>query len=738
MALSGTIQGSVTYQPNTSNPFSFYFTWSAVQNIANNYSDVTVNTYWKTTTTSRTFDTVGDRNASITINGTTTSITKRFDCNPWPSGGIFLIQTATTRVPHNSDGSKSITISVRANGHASTYGTSSSTASSADCTASAAITLDTIPRASILNSVACSTQYFDGTMTYKYTPQSASFYNRLSISLMMDDTEIVIKTVDIGKKSASQQSATVAFTSQELTPIYNRLVFREKSSIRFTLRTYSDSGYTVQIGSADTKEISNLFIPVDIKPKTGSISVDPDNVNGHNTLLSNQNAVKIILSDWSGGTGTLIKSYTIEVLNGSEVVARTTVGGSINNSVETSIGPFASSGNLTFKVTATDLRDRSSSSQTSYMCYSYSAPYFSAFNAYRADANGNANANGTYLKCDYTPQYSATDSNTYSVVVTYNGTNSSSTLINLGNSSTTYQVYLTITDKYGKSNRSSTITVFGQSRILNIKKNGTGVALGKMAESDNLFECKWDAKFDGKCDVVGACNVAGALTANGAANIKGDLTLGTTTVIGSKDSALKYSQNNGTWQTILTDQNIGNYAASKSSLGNYLPLSGGTLTNSLELPSNLYYTSNSAYGLNCQNSDIINANALYFGDASDSAGEAINFYRSSDYWDTLYAVDGALKFHPNRSTSGGLGGYTICNTSNFRRGTCTLSSSGSGTTVTFSSALGGTPTVILTPLTSATGVIAGKVKSASSTGFTAIIGGSTVDSALFAYVAVYI
>jgi hypothetical protein len=141
MALSGTVNGSVTLN---SNYFTFYFTWSAKQSESGNYSDVTVTTYWETNNTYQSFDTVGERDASITINGETTEISKVFSVY-WGSNP-YTIQTATTRVYHNDNGEKSITISARANGHASSWGPSSTLADSGDCTASATVTLDTIPR----------------------------------------------------------------------------------------------------------------------------------------------------------------------------------------------------------------------------------------------------------------------------------------------------------------------------------------------------------------------------------------------------------------------------------------------------------------------------------------------------------------------------------------------------------------------------------------------------------------
>lgn len=64
--------------------------------------------------------------------------------------------------------------------------------------------------------------------------------------------------------------------------------------------------------------------------------------------------------------------------------------------------------------------------------------------------------------------------------------------------------------------------------------------------------------------------------------------------------------------------------------------------NRVTITGNQYYT-DGAFGLDLSNSDVIGLNAIYFGDAVDSAGEGINFYRSSSAWDRLY-------FHNNGDT----------------------------------------------------------------------------------------
>lgn len=63
---------------------------------------------------------------------------------------------------------------------------------------------------------------------------------------------------------------------------------------------------------------------------------------------------------------------------------------------------------------------------------------------------------------------------------------------------------------------------------------------------------------------------------------------------------------------------------------------------------NRYYELSNIFGLNLNNSDIVNVNCFYFADACDGAGEGINFYRNSTHWDTLSAANGVLYFNLNR------------------------------------------------------------------------------------------
>ena len=77
MALSGTINGSVTLNATA---YNYYINWEATQSIAGNYSDIVMRIYWsRNAGFFNEFDTVGTRNASVTIGDSTFSWSQRFD-----------------------------------------------------------------------------------------------------------------------------------------------------------------------------------------------------------------------------------------------------------------------------------------------------------------------------------------------------------------------------------------------------------------------------------------------------------------------------------------------------------------------------------------------------------------------------------------------------------------------------------------------------------------------------------
>ena len=99
--MTGTVSQNKKY-------YTFYLWWSYTQSVSGNYSNVKVSSYW-THSGGVTFETSQNQPYYIEINGNRKSGAKPFDLNPWPSNP-YLIQTYTVKVPHNSDGKKTINI----------------------------------------------------------------------------------------------------------------------------------------------------------------------------------------------------------------------------------------------------------------------------------------------------------------------------------------------------------------------------------------------------------------------------------------------------------------------------------------------------------------------------------------------------------------------------------------------------------------------------------------------------
>ncbi len=152
-------------------------------------------------------------------------------------------------------------------------------------------------------------------------------------------------------------------------------------------------------------------------------------------------------------------------------------------------------------------------------------------------------------------------------------------------------------------------------------------------------------------------------------------------VTGTNITADSFVKSGGTSaQFLKADGSVdSNTYATTSSLGSYLPLTGGTLTGTVifSVGADGYADSYTSKGLNMGNSNITGLNSIYTADASDNASEGIHFYRDATHVDTLWASGGELYFVPNRAIGTGTtaansnkvihsGNYTsYVNTTNF-------------------------------------------------------------------------
>lgn len=369
---------------------------NATADFDTNKSDVTCRLYIRKDNDglTLTIPTSGTWTYSLNINGKTFSGTVSKDVLlDW----VLIATHSVSGISHNSDGTKSISIS------GSVTAPTSTTLSGHKSSGSSTFQLDTVPRASIIDSVSCASSYLNGKLTYKYTPQASSFYNRCNISLSLNGEFIAVKSINLGQKSASQQTATVTLSEDEQAIIYNKLPNTNKGTLRFTFRTYSDSGYSKQVGDPTYKEIQ-LYVP-----KISSTLPDPGaTLTPVHSLTSDFDGVYVqgkskvkATFDGEGKYGATIKSYSMTV-----------EGKSYDSYDSYTSGYLSGYGTITVKVTAKDSRGYSNTVSMSIFVMAYAKPKVVAYSGEtdiicaRCDKDGNLSDSGTYLKVKARRSYS--------------------------------------------------------------------------------------------------------------------------------------------------------------------------------------------------------------------------------------------------------------------------------------------------------------------------------------------
>ena len=487
-------------------------TWNETYEISSNTSIITITKLQVKASAGSYF-----LNGSLTVNGVnvatfdsvmgTHTVNILNSSEYWPvqeSNGNKDFTWKSNNIEHNSDGSKQISISL----NVKTYEYPSGWLAWSINT-SGNISLTTIPRASSL-SLSASSVNVGGLITATITRASNSFTHKVEFYI----------------NNSYHQEFTSITTSKAFTipdNWYNYMSSSTSCTAYCRITTYNGS---TQIGSTVSKSFT-VNVPSNIVPTCGTFTLNPADINNNNILVKGKNSLELSVSGCKAGTGSSIKSYVFSGPSFSKTISTTSA------STSTSVSSVSDVGTLTYKVTITDARGRSSSTTKTIQCYDYYTPYFASFNAYRANSDGSANLNGSYLKYTYNAKYASVNStNSISIIAYYNNktvtASGNSGIINLnGDTNTTYKVYLKMVDSYGGSNVSLTLSVFGQTKILNVTSDGTGIAIGKMAESSNLFECRWPAKFDDNITLkaplsienggTGANNSASALANIGAA-----------------------------------------------------------------------------------------------------------------------------------------------------------------------------------------------------------------------------
>lgn len=468
-----------TYTEDFRPGYAIRITWKVnSQNIANNTSNITVKSQLVSTGSSYTIRATNVKYGTLVINGTTYN----FEFNATLSGNqIKTVCTKTVDIPHNSDGSKTISLST-------TLGirvwltqvfwdkvTATKTG----------IVLDSIPRTSSI-SLSASSVNVGSRITVNISRASNTFYHKVYYTFGT-------KSITVDEKAATSAYYDI--------PTDHATVIPNSTSGTATIRVETYDSKNNKIGSVSKN--FTVTLPASIKPSIpsqGGFTVVPVASGAATSLgyVQGKSKAKLTITGATGSQGSAIVSYSIS-------------GGGFSSSTSSfTTGVLNTSGSITFTATVTDSRGRKSDARTvTINVNSYAAPKIEYPTIYRCNSSGTPLDNGTYIKVHFEYTVSAVTSTKATHKIEYK-TASATTWTNAGtitsssglvfgagaiSTTTSYEVRITLSDTVTTVTYLKTIpTAFV---TMDIKKGGKAIAFGKAAETDNLVDIAMNLKVSG-------------------------------------------------------------------------------------------------------------------------------------------------------------------------------------------------------------------------------------------------
>lgn len=283
-------------------------------------------------------------------------------------------------------------------------------------------------------------------------------------------------------------------TSYNWTPpnnIMNGVPNATSASCTLTITTYSGS---TSLGSNSTT--ITLSVPSSVKPSPSlSVSDAMGYASTYGGYVQGQSKAAVTVTDGNQYSATTSSRST-------------TANGSTYTAASFTTGALVSSGTNTISTTVRDSRGRTGTASTSITVLAYSAPSISSFGVHRTDSTGTADDNGEYFVCSYSVAITALNNyNSKTLTMRYRPTGGSWTSVSItlsaySQSGTTspiaistdnsYEVKLSLADDFSTITRTTTLSTTPS--VISFKAGGLGAAFGKAAETDNLLDVAWDIR----------------------------------------------------------------------------------------------------------------------------------------------------------------------------------------------------------------------------------------------------
>lgn len=428
---------------------------------------------------------------------------------------------------------------------------------------------------------------------------------------------------------------TITLTAAQRITLLSTMASIKSFDMTFELKTYSG---TTQIGSASTKTATVQTTEANSGPTMGAFSFCDSRSATVAVTGNNQYFIQ-------GYSYLQVTPATATAKNGATIVkyAATCNGVTVSNTdgAALSLGAITKSGSLDVVVTATDSRGYPVSYTQKITVLAYAKPKIKELTLRRTNDieaemqlvfNGSIssvkpasveNNSLLYVRYRYKPTSDTSYSSYTSILtsVTKSGTSFSFSNLELCSldANTSYDFHLQIRDQLNSLSSLDLYYVIPQGTpLLALRRRMVGINTPTP---------------EAALHVAGDAIVTGAFTADtvSAASLSGTLP------VGNVSGTLPIAKG-GTGQTTAAK-------AATAIVG------GQAITPKSVSTTGSQYWTDGVYGLHLNNSDIVGINGLYFPDAVDSAGEGINFYRSSTTWDRLYSYAGTLYYAPNIATA---------------------------------------------------------------------------------------
>lgn len=469
---------SGNYQSNTGVNCNIRIEWTSASSIETNTSSVNVKVYLIHSALYN-----GAKSMNIVCMGETKTVQVR---NYNYGQNIIvkdLIGEATFNVAHNSDGSKSGTISATIPQFNVIY--SGKQITSLGCSGTAV--LDTIPRAST-PSLSSSTFDFGQAVTISISRASTSFTHNLSYMLGG-------ATYAIAQGVATSTSWAIPTDLVNLIP--------NSTSIQGTLICATYNG-TTKIGEKTLAFTAT--VPSSAVPRISSITLtDPNGfASTYGGYVQNKSRLKVDVTS-EGIYGSTISQIAITA---NDVTSNT-------NPYESNV-ITASEGTKTVSVTVTDSRGRTATGTSSYTVLAYTSPTITALKGERCKSDGTLDEEGGYIKATMVASITSlnskntklfvleykTGSGSWTSVASYDSSYAlNTTMIFSADIDSSYEVRLTATDAFSATSYSVTAgTAF---TLMDFHSSGKGIAVGKVSEIENLFDINLPTKFHNTVEFSG-------------------------------------------------------------------------------------------------------------------------------------------------------------------------------------------------------------------------------------------